>query len=220
MVWERPRDLTAVLDQLLVDPKWGARIDASRIGAAGFSLGGYTVTALAGGRLDFDQFEVFCASANRDATCDEQSEYPDAGKEFQRLVDNDPVLQARMAEQRESYLDPRVRAVVAIAPALGHAFTSASLAGITTSYLTIAGAADKVAPPSTNAEHIAGQIPGAELRLLEGGSHYVFLNRCNKRGKRYVPVCEDPQTISRGDIHDTAVAEVQRFFGSSFENAN
>jgi len=50
--WERAMDLTAVLDQLLQDPFFASRIDPRRIGAAGFSLGGYTVLALAGGRID------------------------------------------------------------------------------------------------------------------------------------------------------------------------
>ena len=181
IVWERARDLTAVLNQLLVDPQWGARIDATRIGAAGFSLGGYTVTALAGGQIDFDQFAAFCAGANRDATCEEQSENPGAAKEFELMLLNDPELSAKMAEHGESYIDKRVRAVVAIAPAIGQAFTSSSLTGINTPYLAIAGTADAVAPAATNAEFIAQQIPGAELRLLEGGNHYMFLNQCNAR---------------------------------------
>ena len=43
--WERARDLGAVIDGMLADPTFMTRIDAQRIGAAGFSLGGYTVIA-------------------------------------------------------------------------------------------------------------------------------------------------------------------------------
>src|SRR5438105_11352005 len=39
--WERARDLSSVIDSLLGDATFGARLDAGRIGAAGFSLGGY-----------------------------------------------------------------------------------------------------------------------------------------------------------------------------------
>jgi len=41
--WLRANDLSAVLNDILTDPKIGPRIDHARIGAAGFSLGGYTM---------------------------------------------------------------------------------------------------------------------------------------------------------------------------------
>src|SRR3954453_22989575 len=41
--WERARDLTTAIDMLLRDTEFARIIDPSRIGAAGFSLGGYTV---------------------------------------------------------------------------------------------------------------------------------------------------------------------------------
>ena len=42
----RPRQITATVDALLAIPKWRERIDNRRIGAFGFSLGGYTVLAI------------------------------------------------------------------------------------------------------------------------------------------------------------------------------
>jgi len=48
--WERARDLSAVIDGMLSDPTFMPRIDRQRIGAAGFSLGGYTMIAIAQGR--------------------------------------------------------------------------------------------------------------------------------------------------------------------------
>jgi predicted dienelactone hydrolase len=50
--WERATDLSQVLDGMLADPEFGGRIDPDKIGAAGFSLGGYTVLELAGARTD------------------------------------------------------------------------------------------------------------------------------------------------------------------------
>jgi predicted dienelactone hydrolase len=49
--WERALDLRALLDQLARDPQLGAHVDTTRVGAAGFSLGGYTALALIGARL-------------------------------------------------------------------------------------------------------------------------------------------------------------------------
>jgi predicted dienelactone hydrolase len=78
LYWERARDLMAVLDKLLADPVFGGRIDRDRIGAAGFSLGGYTVISIAGGRFSPREFESFCRSPQRDFTCEPQREFPDA----------------------------------------------------------------------------------------------------------------------------------------------
>ena len=57
--WERPQDISFVLTALLKDPLFGPEIDQNRIGAAGFSIGGYTVLALAGGRLDFEALKNY-----------------------------------------------------------------------------------------------------------------------------------------------------------------
>jgi predicted dienelactone hydrolase len=46
---DRRRDLAAVIDGLLADPEFQGVIDATHIGAAGHSLGGYTVVGMAGG---------------------------------------------------------------------------------------------------------------------------------------------------------------------------
>ena len=45
-VWDRPVDISLLLDHLLDDHDLSVLIDKNRIGAAGFSSGGYTVLAL------------------------------------------------------------------------------------------------------------------------------------------------------------------------------
>jgi len=57
-VWERPQDLSIMVDRLLDDPIFGPRIDLRRVGAAGFSIGGYTALALAGGMLDLHALQA------------------------------------------------------------------------------------------------------------------------------------------------------------------
>ncbi len=60
--WERARDMSTVLNRMLADPVFGPRIDSSRIGAAGFSLGGYTVIELAGATTNLNAFYKFCTT--------------------------------------------------------------------------------------------------------------------------------------------------------------
>lgn len=46
---DRRQDVEAVIDELLKDPEFSPVIDATKIGLAGHSLGGYTVVGMAGG---------------------------------------------------------------------------------------------------------------------------------------------------------------------------
>jgi predicted dienelactone hydrolase len=48
--WERAKDISTVIGDMLTDPRFGQTIDRDLIGAAGFSYGGYTMMELAGAR--------------------------------------------------------------------------------------------------------------------------------------------------------------------------
>jgi predicted dienelactone hydrolase len=52
-IWQRPQDISFVITKLLSDRDLNKIIDSHKIGAAGFSAGGYAVIALAGGVADF-----------------------------------------------------------------------------------------------------------------------------------------------------------------------
>jgi predicted dienelactone hydrolase len=77
---ERPPDLSRVLDGMLADPRFGDRIDVNRVGAAGFSIGGYTVIELAGGRGEMgnlDEIEKRCGTPDAtDPLCASPPEFP------------------------------------------------------------------------------------------------------------------------------------------------
>jgi len=218
MPWERAKDMSAVLTRLLEDPDWGPRIDPNNIGAVGFSLGGYTVTALAGGRLDLEQFERFCASPRKDATCEEQSEYPEAGAAFDAMLRTNPALAQQMEAHKADYRDPRIRAVVTLAPALAQALTEESLSAIDIPYLTIVGETDNVAPASTNADWLINGIDKAKLQILPKSDHYVFLNPCNKRGLKYVPLCKEPEGTSKAAVQEETLTLTAKFFEQNLEN--
>jgi len=213
--WERALDLTRLVDLILDDPYFGPRIDPDRIGAVGYSLGGYSVIALAGGRTDLSRFEEFCSSDARDATCDPQPEFPEAESEFRKLPPDDPVTTASLSRQASSFRDDRIKSFVALAPALVQAFSAQSLRDIDAPLLVIAGSGDVVAPVATNAGQLSDMVPDAELIILGGAGHYVFLSKCNLRGKLLVPVCKDPKGIDRSQSHKDVAASVGRHFLAS-----
>jgi predicted dienelactone hydrolase len=212
--WERPKDLSAVLDNLLADPLFGERIDRDRIGAAGFSLGGYTVISLAGGIFSLQAFEDFCRSPRRDFTCEPQPEFPEARAKFEELKRTDAVVQAALRHASDSYEDKRIKGVFVMAPALGGGFTEAGLRPIRVPVHIVVGEGDEVAPPATNARHFASLIKGARLTVLPGAvGHYAFLAECTPHGKEVVPICRDADGVDRVAVH----AEVSRLALEFFE---
>jgi predicted dienelactone hydrolase len=68
-LWERPHDLSRVIDVLTADSGVAGQVDASRIAAIGHSLGGWTVAALAGGRFDTKRFRTDCTKHTSPRAC-------------------------------------------------------------------------------------------------------------------------------------------------------
>jgi predicted dienelactone hydrolase len=211
--WERPQDLTYVLNELLRDPTYSAIIDPDRIGAAGFSLGGYTVLALAGAAMDIDALYRFTETEDgkREANVPELpglAEYMQQPSNRERL--------SALFKKAPPLRDTRVKAVVALTPAIGQAFADAKqCADVTAPTLIIAGQADAAAPVPTNARHYHELIPQSRLVILPGEvGHYVFLNEALEGLREQLPALfKDPPSVSRAEIHRTVSALTLKFFG-------
>ncbi len=68
-LWQRPKDISRVIDHMLQAPEFGVQIDPDRIFMAGHSLGGFTAIALAGGRYDAAQLDSFCGQHPGELAC-------------------------------------------------------------------------------------------------------------------------------------------------------
>jgi predicted dienelactone hydrolase len=210
--WLRARDLSSAIDGMLADRQFGPRIDARRIAAAGFSLGGYTMMEIAGGRTSSAFFD-FCSSHPRDGRCAGPPEFPTLAAKVHALLEKDPGFRAELRAASASYRDPRVRAVFAIAPANGAMVTSDSLASITVPVEIVAGSADTIEPVAANARYFAAHVPGSRLILFPGAGHYTFFATCTALGRKAQPaLCEDAPGIDRARIHERAAALAVAFF--------
>lgn len=213
--WERATDLSQVLDGLLADPALGPRIDADRIGAVGFSLGGYTVLELAGARTNLPAFERFCASPDADAIC-HPPEMRNVQDDAQPAGAPSPETAASLARAGASYRDPRIRAVFAIAPALGMAFDDTAFAEVRIPVALIAGSADITAPVETNIRRIGKLLPGASTELVPGATHYTFLDTClPPLVERLAPICKDAPGVDRDAVHAQTITRALAFFAAS-----
>lgn len=214
--WERARDLSRLIDALLADPRFGPRIDARRIGAAGFSLGGYAVLSAAGALTDRAAWERFCAEDATQPGCALPPESPFTMEEVLSLVESDPAMRASLADSGLSYRDERVRAVYAMAPVLGPALDPQSLAAVAIPVRIVVGDRDDQALPDLTARPVAQGVPGASLRTLASVGHYAFLAPCTLRGRLLASaLCVDAGGVDREAVH----AKVARYAVQFFDHA-
>ncbi|HEY3700156.1 MAG TPA: hypothetical protein VGK97_12530 [Spongiibacteraceae bacterium] len=205
-LWDRPADLTFVLTQLLNNPIWGQRIDSNRIGAAGHSSGGYTVIALGGAIFNHQLLQHYCTGENRGPDCDLTN-----GADFSTID---------YSAESKSYRDERIKAIFAMAPAVGQGIESHSLQRINTPMHIVAANDDEILKPDLNAKYYAANIANAKLVTLPRGGHFVFLSECNTLGKLtsffiHFDICGRNADVDRATVHREVADEALQFFGES-----
>jgi len=216
--WERATDISDVLDELMSDATFGPHVDEGRIGAAGFSIGGYTVLELAGARTDQERFLKACETDPTLHKC-VVPEMKNMGDPEQMLAKVRASSAESMARGGASYRDPRVKAVFAIAPAVGQAFDPDGFREVTIPVAMVVGAADPIAPVATNAGRLLALMPDAHLTVLpDGVAHYTFLDTCTDVGKAKLGVyCGDAAGVDREKVHVTVSAMAVKFFDKNLK---
>lgn len=187
--WNRPKDISFVLDQILNEPDFKEHIDTERIGFVGFSLGGLTGIWLAGGIAD---------------------QYPTPDLQHSDVTELDDGITQGIIDKidfkkaKNSYQDPRIKAEILLAPAYGCAFSEEGLSLIKIPLLIISGEEDQIVPFKENGLYFAKFIKSATLKLIRGkAGHFIFLSTREELGKKVLPLqllIDDP-SVNRGEIH-------------------
>lgn len=210
--WERARDLTLLIDALERDPTFGPRIDSSRVGAAGFSLGGHSVILLGGARIDLEAFRAWCEGP--EAVAANCSPPPEALEFSPGAMDWEaPVTVASLERSDSSYLDTRIRAIYSIAPAVANALTASSLGSIEVPVRLVVGADDTMAPADINAQYVARHAPQASLWIQPEVDHYTFLPACGWAGRWLIDeICAEREGVPRSSVHADTARDAGAFF--------
>jgi predicted dienelactone hydrolase len=197
-VEDRPKALGALISYMLTDWRGHKSIDPGRIGAFGFSAGGFTVLTAAGGRPELSRMAAHCASNPAFYDC--------------RMVGAQPPGPAIAWPEKG---DARIKAIVVAAPALGFAFDRAGLAGVTVPVQLWRADADRVLPAPFYADAVRGALPvPPEFHAVAGAGHFDFLAPC--ADPKTVPqICESAPGFDRAAFHTRFNAEVVRFFGAT-----
>ena len=197
---DRPRDLHRLIDFMVADWPGHASVDANRIGAFGFSAGGFTVLAEAGGVPDYSTIRRHCQALPDNFDCKLARA---AGK-----LDGPPPPASAWTH------DGRVKAVVSAAPGLGFAFGGGGLKAVTVPVQLWRDEYDHVLPSPNYAEAVRDALPSPpEYHVVENADHYDFLAPCDADMARRIPeICTSRPGFDRVKFHQDFDAAVVAFF--------
>lgn len=196
-IWERPRDVSRVIDALSEDTSVAGDIDERRIAVVGHSLGGWTTMLLAGARFDPRRLRSVCAINKELASCET----------FEELKVRD---------------DAFVSLDLGLAPGL----TPESLANITVPTLIMAaGSNGAKLPAKLESGYVAGFLPKQTSRYVEiaDAMHFSFMQLCKPGARTFIEgvapgvsfVCDDGGKRSRDEIHRQIADEITTFLTSA-----
>jgi len=212
-IWDRPMDISFTLDKILGNPKFQSSIDSTKIGMAGFSLGGHTTIALAGGIIDYNLLKEFST------TVEGKNEFdlPELGDVSQFVT---PSIIEMGNKKYKNLKDSRIIAFLAMAPALGQGFSQESqFIAIENPLLIIGAANDLLTPVKTNAKHYNNLIANSQYFQLEGNvGHYIFMNEAQNGLKRNAPIVfKDDKNVDRKELHNKISKMAIEFFSKELK---
>lgn len=176
---DRPLDVKFLLDDLQrrseSDANLKGRLNLQQVGAIGHSLGGYTVLALSGANIDFEQVNKDC--------------FPN------RSLNLSVFLQCRAGELRpDSYQlsDPRIKAVMALNPLNSTVLGRNSLSQIQIPAMFVASSQDIFTPavPEQIRPFTWLKTRDKYLVLIENGTHFSVSEKLNAPNDKVLPVPE------------------------------
>jgi len=194
----RNRQLQATIDHMTTRWRGRERIDATRIGAFGFSAGGFTVLTAIGAQADLARVRSHCARASEFAC----TALKDAGS---------PLIDGRLSQnEQDFFVDSRIRAAVVAAPGLGFSFGE-GFDAVRVPVQLWSGSRDRTVPDATNTKRVRDGLGArVEAHVVAGAGHMSFLMPCALFGPP--ALCRDEDGFDRVAFHRTMNADVRRFF--------
>jgi len=206
-IWDRPRQISRLIDYMLQQWPDHRRIDAARVGMFGFSSGGFTALVAVGGVPDMSRIAAYVLA------------HP-GSYEAQLAQSASPALREQSAAARAALTasswvhDERIKAAVVAAPALGYTFGREGLKDISVPVQLWRAEDDHILPNPDYAEAVRLALPKPpEFHLVEKADHFDFLAPCSDLLRREAPqICVSAPGFDRAAFHETFNREVVRFF--------
>ena len=213
--WLRPADLTETLNELEKVAFLQNHLDANRVGALGFSAGGYTALAVAGVLMNPQLLAGYCDT-------DIRNPYMCA---WARKAGVDlHAMNLQLAGRNNS--DKRFKAVVSVDPGPTDTFAPQSYANVKVPVDLINLGRTGEVPPTLEASQIAKAITGSHYTTIEDAVHESFLAECKEGAPEALkraelpPLCDDSGGRSRGAIHAQLIDMITKAFNRTLKDGD
>jgi predicted dienelactone hydrolase len=195
----RTREFHATIDYMLQNWQGHDSINPERVGAFGFSAGGFTVLTAVGAQPDLRIVAKHCA------------ESPENVCDLLRYVKS-PMLNTDTPGMEVAFLpDSRIKAAVVAAPGLGFTMVPKGLDNIRVPVQLWSADNDINVPYATNTKPIREALGSSvEFHSVAGAGHFSFLTPC---GLLAPPeLCSDQEPFDRKAFHALMNTSVIEFF--------
>jgi predicted dienelactone hydrolase len=206
-LYRRTSELHATIDYMLTQWQGQDRINAERIGAFGFSAGGFTVLTAIGAQPDLRIIAKHCA------------ELPEFVCNLLSAVKS-PLLNANTPALGTAFLpDARIKAAVVAAPGLGFTLVPNGLDSIRVPIQLWAADSDSNVPYATNTKLVREALSSrVEFHSVADASHFSFLTPCGLLASP--ELCADQPEFDRKAFHMDMNASVITFFEKNLNAEN
>jgi predicted dienelactone hydrolase len=220
-IWERPRQVHRLIDFMLGEWPEHAQLDAAKVGVFGFSSGGFTALVAAGGTPDFSKIPAHVA-AHPDYYDSRLVRASGQGGGAGAKANANANVNASASAARPAITfvhDPRIKAIVVAAPALGYTFAPNGLKAVRAAVQLWQAEDDHILPGDEYAPAVRGALPKPpEFHLVPNADHYDFLAPCTPQLAQIAPeICQSREGFDRTAFHVRFNAEVVRFFGQALK---
>ena len=203
-IMDRPRQISRVIDHMLATWDGRAAIDPARVGMFGFSAGGFTTLASIGGLPDFSKIGPVCRQYPGDFAC-------------QLLAKSGGNVTEPTASAIANAADPRIKAAVVAAPALGFSFAPDGLKNVKVPVQLWRAEDDTVLPHPRYAEAVRLALPQTpDYHVVPKAGHFDFLVPCSSALASIAPpICTSAPGFDRVGFHTSFNAAVVGFFNKT-----
>ncbi len=199
-ITERPRHLVRVVNFFTAEWDAAGRLDATRVGAFGFSAGAHSVLAAAGAEFSSQRIASHCSENPTEFVCQ-----------------ND--MAADVENPEGSFPPPisELRAVVAAAPGFGFGFDPEQVAELDIALQLWSGLLDERVPHESNVAPFAPYLTApSSVQAVPNAGHFAFREPCDPALEAARPniwelACVDAPGFDRASFHERFRSEVVAF---------
>jgi predicted dienelactone hydrolase len=208
-IMDRPRQISRVIDHMLSNWEGHAAINPARIGMYGYSAGGFTALVNIGGVPDFAKVGPMCTQYPDDFAC-------------QLLAKGGSHPAAPLTSMTGRAGDPRIKAAVVAAPAIGFAFAPDGLKNVKVPVQLWRAENDLLVPHPRYAEAVRLALPVApDYRVVLNAGHYDFLVPCSNALASIAPsICSSAAGFDRPQFHASFNAAVVTFLNKTLKTGS